>query len=242
MSWQEYLIPGTNLVDYGPAMDGFSPTYKHVMPGCSQGNTVWMLRDFASFREAQGRSEEAGRLRKLAQGLSDDTMHKMYTADEEGKGFFNIIFPPDGVASLREAEPDAARPEAAKQLTVMEMRHVVGANPHAHRPHACLCCASDPACVAADRLLLRDVRSLRDHPAAVSHLRLLAVSAARARQLVSKRERHIHLDPGDIAQVQLLPQVADTAHGRPRVRACTGGIRRGGGGVASLSDLCRRPT
>ena len=40
MSWQEYLIPGTNLVDYGPAMDGFSPTYKHVMPGCSQGNTV----------------------------------------------------------------------------------------------------------------------------------------------------------------------------------------------------------
>ena len=242
MPWQEYLIPGTNLVDYGPAMDGFSPTYKHVMPGCSQGNTVWMLRDFASFREAQGRSEEAGRLRKLAQGLSDDTMHKMYTADEEGKGFFNIIFPPDGVASLREAEPGAASPEAAKQLTVMEMRHVVGANPHAHRPHACLCCASDPACVAADRLLLRDVRSLRDHPAAVSHLRLLAVSAARARGLVSKRERHIHLDPGDIAQVQLLPQVADTAHGRPRVRACTGGIRRGGGGVASLSDLCRRPT
>ena len=244
MSWQEYLIPGTNLVDYGPAMDGFSPTYKHVMPGCSQGNTVWMLRDFASFREAQGRSEEAGRLRKLAQGLSDDTMHKMYTADEDGKGFFNIIFPPDGVASLREAEPDAASPEAAKQLTVMEMRHVVGANPHAHRPHAlgCLCCASDPACMAADRLLLRDVRSLRDHPAAVSHLRLLAVSAARARGLVSKRERHIHLDPGDLAQVQLLSQVADPAHGRPRVRACTGGIRRGGGGVASLSDLCRRPT
>jgi hypothetical protein len=34
--FQEYLIPGTNLVDYGPAMDGFSPTYKHVMPGCSQ--------------------------------------------------------------------------------------------------------------------------------------------------------------------------------------------------------------
>ena len=93
-----------------------------------------MLRDFASYREAQGRSEEAGRLRKLAQGLSDDTMHKMYTADEEGKGFFNIIFPPDGVASLREAEPDAASPEAAKQLTVMEMRHVVGASPHARRP------------------------------------------------------------------------------------------------------------
>lgn len=39
--FQEYLIPGTNLVDYGPAMDGFSPTYEHVMPGCSQGNSVW---------------------------------------------------------------------------------------------------------------------------------------------------------------------------------------------------------
>ena len=49
--WQEYLIPDTHLVDYGPAMDGFSPTYKHVMPGCSQGNNVWMLRDFASFKD-----------------------------------------------------------------------------------------------------------------------------------------------------------------------------------------------
>ena len=57
--FQEYLIPGTNLVDYGPSMDGFSPTYKHVMPGCSQGNTVWMLRDFASYREGQGRAADA---------------------------------------------------------------------------------------------------------------------------------------------------------------------------------------
>ena len=38
--YKNYLIPGTQLVDYGPAMDGFSPTYKHVMPGCSQGNNV----------------------------------------------------------------------------------------------------------------------------------------------------------------------------------------------------------
>jgi hypothetical protein len=38
----EYLIPGTSLVDYGPAMDGFSPTYEHVMPGCSQGNNVYV--------------------------------------------------------------------------------------------------------------------------------------------------------------------------------------------------------
>ena len=55
--FQEYLVPNTHLVDYGPAMDGFSPTYKHIMPGCSQGNTVWMLRDFASFREAQGQHQ-----------------------------------------------------------------------------------------------------------------------------------------------------------------------------------------
>jgi hypothetical protein len=36
------------------------------MPGCSQGNTVWMLRDFASFRESQGKVEDAVRLRQLA--------------------------------------------------------------------------------------------------------------------------------------------------------------------------------
>ena len=35
-------------------MDGFAPSYKHVMPGCSQGNSVWMLRDFAAYRESQG--------------------------------------------------------------------------------------------------------------------------------------------------------------------------------------------
>ena len=36
-------------------MDGFSPTYKHVMAGCSQGNNAWMLRDFADLRELQVR-------------------------------------------------------------------------------------------------------------------------------------------------------------------------------------------
>ena len=30
LDFKEYLIPGTSLVDYGPDMDGFSPTYKHV--------------------------------------------------------------------------------------------------------------------------------------------------------------------------------------------------------------------
>lgn len=91
-------------------MDGFSPTYKHVMPGCSQGNTVWMLRDFASFRGWQGNASEATRLRDLASGLSAETMSKMYTVNKDGHGYFNIIFPPG-------AEPG--------HLTVMEMRHVV---------------------------------------------------------------------------------------------------------------------
>ena len=73
----EYLIPGTYLVDYGPAMDGFSPTYKHVMPGCSQGNNVWMLRDFASFRDSQGRSSDATKLRQYADMIVNETMQKM---------------------------------------------------------------------------------------------------------------------------------------------------------------------
>ena len=32
LEWQDRVIPGTKLVDYGEAMDGFSPTYKHVPP------------------------------------------------------------------------------------------------------------------------------------------------------------------------------------------------------------------
>ena len=30
--FEEYLIPGTNLVDYGPSMDGFSPTCPPPLP------------------------------------------------------------------------------------------------------------------------------------------------------------------------------------------------------------------
>eukprot|EP01046_Picozoa_sp_COSAG06_P025616 COSAG06_NODE_2163_length_7438_cov_2.447200_7_plen_421_part_00 len=120
--FQEYLIPGTNLVDYGPAMDGFSPTYKHVMPGCSQGNTVWMLRDFASFRESQGRTADAAKLRKMAAGLTTDTMDKLYLADPEtGHGYFNLVFPPGNSTSSNAALPEGA----SQQLTVKEMRHVV---------------------------------------------------------------------------------------------------------------------
>lgn len=92
-------------------MDGFSPTYKHVMPGCSQGNNVVMLRDFARLREAQGRSDEAMALRADAEAIMNDTMQKMYTSTD-GRGWFNVIFPKGSAAS-------------PSGLTAYEMRHVV---------------------------------------------------------------------------------------------------------------------
>ena len=109
MDWQEYLIPGTQLVDYGPSMDGFSPTYKHVMPGCSQGNNIWMLRDFARLSDAVGATRKAAELRSLAKGLAKDTIAMMYTA-REGKGWFNVV------------SPDAGN---TTHVVAHEMRHVV---------------------------------------------------------------------------------------------------------------------
>eukprot|EP00040_Diaphanoeca_grandis_P030960 m.184217 g.184217 ORF g.184217 m.184217 type:complete len:635 (+) comp32181_c5_seq16:689-2593(+) len=93
LDFMEYLIPGTNLVDYGPDMDGFSPTYKHVMPGCSQGNNVWMLRDFATLRETQGRHADATKLRGLAANLSKESMELLYTSNTQGHGWFNVVHP-----------------------------------------------------------------------------------------------------------------------------------------------------
>ena len=94
--FEEYLIEGTHLVDYGPAMDGFSPTYKHTMAGCSQGNNVWMLRDWASRREAQGKHTEAAELRTAAKSIVKDTMALSYES-ENGHGWFNVLHPlPNG--------------------------------------------------------------------------------------------------------------------------------------------------
>ena len=87
--WRTYLIPGTSLVDYGPAMDGFSPTYKHVMPGCSQGNNAYMLRQLAALREAQGDGDAAAALRGDAAALSAETLRSTYAA-RDGRGFFTI--------------------------------------------------------------------------------------------------------------------------------------------------------
>jgi len=124
--FQEYLIPGTNLVDYGPDMDGFSPTYKHVMPGCSQGNNVWMLRDFASFREAQGRSDEAATLRKQADALSKDSMALLYnTNSKTGHGWFNVVHPEGAANKVPTPAASAPPPPPATSVTSYEMRHVV---------------------------------------------------------------------------------------------------------------------
>ena len=118
--WQNYLIPGTMLVDYGPAMDGFSPTYKHVMPGCSQGNNVWMLREMARTKEALGDAAEAARLRGFAASMSAETLDKTYTSSGEGTGWFNVIFPPSGTGDDRNDERDggaAAAPAAPAHIT-----------------------------------------------------------------------------------------------------------------------------
>lgn len=107
--WQEYVIPGTKLVDYGPKMDGFSPTYKHVMPGCSQGNNIYMLRDLAALREGQGRAQDAAQLRSDALEMVKQTIEMMYTA-EDGHGWFNVLFPPSSPGGT---------------ITAYEMRHLV---------------------------------------------------------------------------------------------------------------------
>jgi hypothetical protein len=132
MDFVEYLIPGTNLVDYGPDMDGFSPTYKHVMPGCSQGNNVWMLRDFATFRDTQGRTGDAAMLRKHAAALSSDAMKYLYNINEKGHGWFNVIHPVVPAAEpVGDQMPSDDRtappppPPAATSVVSNEMRHVV---------------------------------------------------------------------------------------------------------------------
>ena len=107
-------------------MDGFSPTYKHVMPGCSQGNNVWMLRDFASFREAQGRSDEAATLRKQADALSKDSMALLYnTNSKTGHGWFNVVHPEGAANKMPTPAASAPPPPPATSVTSYEMRHVV---------------------------------------------------------------------------------------------------------------------
>ena len=108
--YQQYLVPGTMLVDYGGAMDGFSPTYKHVMPGCSQGNNLWMLRETARLRTAQGNASAAAELRSQAAAMARETLATSYTS-KGGRGWFNV---------LADESVNGTGP-----LTAYEMRHVV---------------------------------------------------------------------------------------------------------------------
>ena len=90
-------------------MDGFAPSYKHVMPGCSQGNNVWMLRDMARAKAALGDSATATHFRSLASGMAKQTIDKMYTASgDKNHGWFNVLFP-----------------DTATNAVAHEMRHVV---------------------------------------------------------------------------------------------------------------------
>ena len=140
LDWRDggYAIPGTSLVDYGPSMDGFSPTYKHVMPGCSQGNNVWIMRQVARLREVQGRASEAAELRGLAKAMAKQTIDVMY---EKGKGFFNVVFPTTtpsqdqgqgpasataaGAGASAGASAGAGAGASAVKVQSYEMRHAV---------------------------------------------------------------------------------------------------------------------
>ena len=43
-------------------------------PGCSQGNNIWMLRELARMREAQGNATGAAELRALASDMARQTI------------------------------------------------------------------------------------------------------------------------------------------------------------------------
>jgi len=74
-----------------------------------------VLRDFAALRAAQGNASGAAALRKMAAGISKDTMQKMYQVTE-GNGHFNVIFPnPQNSTGVG----------PATSLMAYEMRHVV---------------------------------------------------------------------------------------------------------------------
>eukprot|EP01079_Euglenida_sp_SAG-EU17-18_P003828 gene3828-4218_t len=121
LGWKSLAINGTYLVDYGPAagVDGMSPNYKHVMPGCSQGNNVWMMRQVARLRELQGNPSRAEELRDLAGSMAKATVKSMYQADGD-VGWFNVIQPAGG--SVLSVPGNSVRQPA---LNVYEERHVI---------------------------------------------------------------------------------------------------------------------
>ena len=95
--WKNYIINDTYLVDFDWIMDGFSRTYQHVMPGCSQGNNVWMMREMAQLYDVQKRGIDAQAMRDHANFMSNDTIRYMY---QKGGGYFNLIYPGSSEGTL----------------------------------------------------------------------------------------------------------------------------------------------
>jgi len=108
---QGSVIKGTRLADYGGALDGFSSTYMHVLPGM-QGNNIWTVRQLANLRRLQGNQAEAARLHAEARTMAEETVATMFaTSQDKERGWFNVIY--------------AAGPNGTKPLVAHEMRHVV---------------------------------------------------------------------------------------------------------------------
>jgi hypothetical protein len=125
LDWRdgEYAIPGTSLVDYGPSMDGFSPTYKHVMPGCSQGNNIWIMRQVARLREVQGKDDTATLLRELSAAMAKETIDVMY---EKGKGYFNVIFPTNNTDNSTEMSTEKSTEKSMGATATKPQDHAAG--------------------------------------------------------------------------------------------------------------------
>lgn len=106
--WQGLVVPNTRLVDYGATLDGFSPTYSHVVPGM-QGNNVWLLHLMAWLRTAQGNMTGAEYFSNEAKAMATESVQTLFAESGDGKrGWFNVVWP-----------------ESDGSLTAHEMRHIV---------------------------------------------------------------------------------------------------------------------
>ena len=87
-----------------------------------QGNNLWLTRQLAALREAQGDVLRAAELRALAGNMAAETVATMYaTSPDGGRGWFNVLYPlpPPPTASPNN------RSTKGTTLVAHEMRHVV---------------------------------------------------------------------------------------------------------------------
>ena len=127
LDWRGLAIEGTALADYGTTLDGFSLTYKHVLPGM-QGNNIWMVRQLASLRELQGQTDTAQHLRAEATAMAAETIRTMFgTSRDKTRGWWNVIWPAGNTSKLRtNGVADGDRNgDGVVPLQSHEMRHVV---------------------------------------------------------------------------------------------------------------------